>query len=347
MDSIIDNVENATIRVDYATQQGSVNDVVKMVLGCDSSNANNALRRLKEDVPELGAACTQLRINGKGKLTPVADAKTLVEIVFLLPGKIARDFRRKSAAKVCRLLGGDSTLAAEIEQRRTTLQSTPEGRATQAFLLGGTSSEVESYDGMPTGFRFLDTAERKVVAKQVVELSLEGERQRLEGERQRLEGENQTLKRQRVEDLVSRYRSLEGIGVELDDRTKIEIRDNVSVLTKRELAIETQSTEICLTQDPKTPTHVLGPSQRGHETGIVVVASKMGVRVPPAMSGPIGKLMKTLYKEKYGLPGDWNDFVKRQTLFHGRPIQENCYYERDEDIVSKAIRVKLGLSGFC
>lgn len=334
MNSIIDNVENATIRVDTASQKGSVLDVVKMVLGCDSSNAQNSLRRLKQDFTELGGACTQLRINGKGKLTPVADAKTLVEIVFLLPGKIARDFRRKSAAKVCRLLGGDSTLISEIEQRRAQLESSEEGRATQAFLLGGVnveSSEVKSLDGMPLGFCFLDDAERKVVAKEVVELSMQRERQ--------------ALKRQRVEDLVGRYKSIREIGVDLDPRTLIEIRDNVSILTKRDLAIEGSPTNtLCLTQDPKTPTHMLGAQERGHETGIVVVASKMGVRVPAAMSGPIGKLMKVLYKKKYDLPADWDDFIKRQTLFHGRPIFENSYFERDEDIVREAIRIKLKIA---
>ena len=70
---------------------------------------------------------------------------------------------------------------------------------------------------MPTGFRFLDDSQRQLVAKEVVD---------------------QALKRQRVEDLVGRYTLLRGIGVELDDRTKIEIRDNVSLLTKRDLAIE-------------------------------------------------------------------------------------------------------------
>lgn len=132
----------------------------------------------------------------------------------------------------------------------------------------------------------------------------------------------------------------------LDDRTKIEIRDNVSILTKRDLGIGvTGDTQTCLvlTQDPKTPTHALGGGQRGHESGIVVVAAKMGVRVPPAMSGPIGKLMKSLYKKKYNLPTEWNEFPKRQTLFHGRAILENCYYKRDDDIIEQAIRTKLGM----
>ena len=350
----MDNMENATVRVDTATQQGSVLDVIRMVLGCESNSANTAFRRLKEDVPELAAefaaGCTQLRINGKGKLTPVADAKTLVEIVFLLPGKIARDFRRKSAAKVCRLLGGDSTLVTEIEERRARLQGTEEGRATQAFLLGGQSpqsieksDEIEDLQGMPAGFRFLDTGDRQVVAKEVVELTLERERQALQSQ-------EQAIKRQRCDDMMGRYKTLMDIGVVLDDRTKIEIRDNVSLLNKRDLAIEggitqgTESSTLCVTQDPSTPTHLLGPGQRGHETGIVVVAAKIGVRVPPTMSGQIGKLMKTLYKKKYDLPNDWNDFVKRQTLFHGRPIYENCYFERDEDLIEEAIRTKLRIS---
>lgn len=150
----------------------------------------------------LSKDCCQLRINGKGKLTPVADAEILVEIVFLLPGKIARDFRRKRAAKVCRLLlGGDVTLVTEIEQRRAQLQSSAAGRATQSLLLGGSSesvgkinTKIEAYQGMPRGFRYLGTSDRQVVAKQVIELTLERERQ--------------NLRHQRVEDLVGSYTSL-------------------------------------------------------------------------------------------------------------------------------------------
>lgn len=358
MDNII-NMENATIRVDTATQKASVIDVVKMVLQCNPSAAYSYYSRLLQENSEnevgtgvgtdnsnLSQLCEKIRIDGKGKLTPVADAKTLVEIVFLLPGKMARDFRRKSAAKVCRLLGGDMTLVSEIEERRTLLESTEEGRATQAFLLGGTSSEsshkteIDAYNDMAAGFRFLDTSERQVVAKEVVQ-------QALEQQRQEIEREKQALKRQKFDDLFVRYKSLVDIGVELDDRTKIEMRDNVSISTKRDIAGEKKQepgTELCAIPDATTPTHTLGAGQRGDETGIVVVANKMGVRVPTSMSGPVGKLMKALYKKKYNLPADWNDFPKRQTLYHGRPIHENNYFERDEDIIEEAIRAEMKLS---
>lgn len=368
MEAIVENVENCTIRVDPATQRGSVIDVVRMVLGCTASAAYSYYTRLLgEDMlqnevgthssnpSEVGTAssnlsqrCEKVRINGKGKLTPVADAKTLVEIVFLLPGKTAREFRRQSAAKVCRLLGGDTTLVSEIEQRRAALESTSEGRATQSFLLTGSSdggratpTEIETHEGMPTGFRYLDTTDRQAVAKQVV-------KHELQRQAQVLEHQQQALKRQRCDDMFVRYRGLMNLKVGLDDRTKIELRDNVSILTRQDLAIEdagaSTGTEMTVMQDPSTPTHTLGAGQRGHETGIVVVAAKLRVRVPPNMSGQIGKLIKALYKQKYKLPAEWDDLPKRQTLYQGRPIYENCYYARDEDIVEQAIKAKLKIS---
>ena len=54
------------------------------------------------------------------------------------------------------------------------------------------------------------------------------------------------------------------------------------------------------------------------------------------MSATIGKRLKHLYIAR--LEPNWNGFIKRQTLFQGRPILENAYVERDEDIVEQAIR---------
>lgn len=150
---LIESMDSLTIRVDKGTKKGSVLDVIKMVLGCDSSNANTSLGRLIQANPDMGYGCTQrctqLRINGKGRLTPVADAKTLVEIVWLLPGKKAHTFRRQSSENVCRLLGGDLSLVFEIEARHAILQSTEEGRAAQEFLIDRREEEIETFDGIP------------------------------------------------------------------------------------------------------------------------------------------------------------------------------------------------------
>ena len=53
--------------------------------------------RIKEQFTELIPKCDRLKLNGKGNETPVADAATLVEIAWHLPGKKAAQFKRNSA----------------------------------------------------------------------------------------------------------------------------------------------------------------------------------------------------------------------------------------------------------
>ena len=323
---VIESMEASTIRVDKDTKTGSAIDTVRMVLKCSSGTASTYLSGLFSASPELNNHICHIRMNGKGKITPVADAKTLIEIIWLLPGKKAREFRHKSSEKVCRLLGGDLSLVSEIEARHATLQSTEEGRATQAFLLNGREEEaVETFEGMPPAFKHIDAKDRGDMAKRLVE--------------QQLQQSTVALKRQRVDNLIESYKSLQGIGVHLDGRTLIELRDSVTILSRQDVVInDAVAVATPLLQDSSTPTHELDAAQRGKETGIVVVSSKIGVRVPQHLSGKVGKLMRQLYIKKYALPANWNAFVKRQTLFNGRPVLEDCHFERDEDIIEQAIR---------
>jgi hypothetical protein len=103
-----------TFRVDDDTQKGSVIDVICLVTNQQAKHACQTFSRLEKHIT---TNCGNLRINGKGKLTPVADASTLVEIVWELPGKAAKVFRRQSAHLIARYLGADRTLIAEIEAR--------------------------------------------------------------------------------------------------------------------------------------------------------------------------------------------------------------------------------------
>ena len=57
-----------------------MHDVIGVVLSKMSRNAWQTLTRLSKQAPELHARCHILRINGKGKKTPVADAGTLHKI---------------------------------------------------------------------------------------------------------------------------------------------------------------------------------------------------------------------------------------------------------------------------
>lgn len=78
------------VRRDIASNMGSVRDVVRIITRQPNTQLGKTVERLFEAHPELMAKCHQLRINGNGALTPVGDAPTLLEIVWLCPGRTAR-----------------------------------------------------------------------------------------------------------------------------------------------------------------------------------------------------------------------------------------------------------------
>ena len=102
------------IGIDTLTQQASVIDVIKMVTARDTKYASTYMGRLSI---ELRQRFNNIKINGKGKEKLCANAATCVEVIWELPGKAAKEFRRQSAHYICRILGGDRTLIEEIETR--------------------------------------------------------------------------------------------------------------------------------------------------------------------------------------------------------------------------------------
>ena len=295
----LDNIDSSSIRVDKETKKGGVMDTIRMVLGCNSSTATTAFNRLLATSQELVSEGAQLRINKKGRETPAADAKTLIQIVWLLPGRKAREFRHASSKNVCRLLGGDLSLVSDIEARHASLQASEEGRSTQAFLLGDSQRGEEhaitqNFDGMPAGFRFLLESDRADFAKRHLDQQLQNDKLQLKKREQQLMETSVELKRRRCDNLLQTYKTMqEDLGVKLDDRTLIEIRDNISIISRQDLtqagdlhnAVATAATATPLLADSSTPTHELDAAQRGQETGIVPVSAKLGIRVPKTHVG--------------------------------------------------------------
>ena len=104
----------AKIRVDHASKRASVYDAIRAIVGCDAKHCPMYYSRLPK---ENTTNCSILKINGKGRATPVADARTLIKIVWALGGKKARAFRVRCADYICRILGGDPALVREMEVR--------------------------------------------------------------------------------------------------------------------------------------------------------------------------------------------------------------------------------------
>ncbi|CAM9312367.1 unnamed protein product, partial [Sphacelaria rigidula] len=129
-----------SIRVDEASGKGSVIDVIKLLCpGATGDYAKTALSRVfakDQDERHESDQVDATSIADRGRTTPVSDAKTITEIIWMLPGRAAKEFRRQSAETICRALSGDTSICEEIESRRNRLQGSEEGRAFQRFMGG-------------------------------------------------------------------------------------------------------------------------------------------------------------------------------------------------------------------
>lgn len=95
-------------------KRASVIDVIRAVTGQNNDQAACYLRRMKQSHFHISTICTNIKFGYNQKPTPAADVFGIVEIVLLLPGKKAGQFRKDSAELVVRFLGGDRDLIQKI-----------------------------------------------------------------------------------------------------------------------------------------------------------------------------------------------------------------------------------------
>jgi len=105
---------NASVRI---TEDGMIYavDLAMVVTGKDRNNAGRDIRDLKEEIFQSTKIVERSfpgRGNGRTKLITFQDA---IELVMVLPGKVARETRAQFAGIIQRYMAGDETLIAEIQ----------------------------------------------------------------------------------------------------------------------------------------------------------------------------------------------------------------------------------------
>lgn len=286
------------IRIDQASQKGSVLDVIGALTEHDSRHRSIVWQRLSEAYPDIHTKCVYLKINGKGRATWVADANTLIEIVWLLPGKAAKEFRRGCANYICRILGGDPTLVDEMELR---VRHTPEAQR-EFFMRDAVVPDIER----------LKEDEQRLLAKRRIETDLAEREERIK--RMRTENFKRVLSLLRDD--------------EMDDRDRIYMHD----LKRR--YIDQLSGQFMGGNSPFALTS--GGDEKvaasREEISIPTVCQKYGYRYNPRTSAMVGRIVARLYRARHG-----RDPPKRRVIYQGRPIDENAYFSDDEDLLRYAI----------
>lgn len=295
---------DGSVRIDEASGRASVIDTMRLV--CPMASCENAAhtftRVLEKGIADGGndaipgeqlrqtvaGRVDKLKINGKGHETPVSDAKTNVEIIWLLPALRSGEFRKQSAETICRVLGGDVSLCDEIEQQCARLQSTGEGRAYQSFVMDRPSAK--KHRSKPFWFEHGTDEERKGY------VSIEAKKSMVFGEidiydtcKQKLESVGRFATRDEIE-YADRMKDVQ--------RRASRRSDNLLTPAPVDASAIAVATPVDGTIDPATglliATHKCTKDVRRRETSICNEAAKLGIAVGEK-AGQVGTVAKRLY----------------------------------------------------
>ena len=196
----------------------SVIDTVALITGHSPTVCSHTLQRLKESYPEVGSDWSNFRFAGRGQRdTPVSDARGIVEIIMILPGRAAGHIRKAAANVMVRYLGGDLSLVEEIAANRLRQEEMEEDEPARLF-----GQTVES-----------EALKRK--REELTMVELEGR-----------------VKRARVQSATEVARmtlgALQDLGLPVSDRDKMLAKDMITTaaFVNGQLAVEDK--DVCLQQ---------------------------------------------------------------------------------------------------
>ena len=339
-----------SIGLDEVTGKASVIDVIKMMCPeVDDDYANIALGRvITRDAAESGNPIMgdgtrvaladrveRVQINGKGRTTPSRKRRQNHHRNHVAaPLALRQGFpQAQSAEIIARVLGGDVSLSAEIEQRCARLKSTEEGWAFQSVMLG--EAPAKKHKSLPEWFEYATNEQKSAFISAEVKKSVFF-----------TEIEMHHVCKDKME-FVGQFAGRDSIEYagRIRDAQRRAASDNLLGAPAPGTSVGDQAivvaTAIDNSIDPETgltiATHKASASVRGPETSICAEAAKLGISTGET-NGQIGKVAKRPYGVKHGEVANHN-IPTRHTTFRGKPFLERAYLSRDADLVHQATRI--------
>jgi len=262
--------------------------------------AGQVLRNIPEEQFPSGKFIER-KMPGKGNhRTKLLTFEDTIELIMVLPGKIAKEFRLKFVDIIKRYLAGDHSLIQEIQANsqsdapihqmaRDALQSDPD---TGSISLKRKCEEL-------------------AIAERI----------------QKLEDSRENTRAKAVETISKSLQNIktlqEILGRDaIDERTRLQIEDHT-----KNLVLTRVNTEVLAISDGASI-----PNETD-SINVAIVAAEMGFKCTDAEAQLIGRQMAKKYREKYGdNPPRHKQFVK------GNFIPVNSYMERDRTMMAEIIR---------
>ena len=301
--------DGAFVRVAHigAKNYLSIRDIIMVVCEKDNNRASEVWRLLNEDYKaNLQVHCTSYKFQGRGQSSqPVITFDGALELIMLLPGSGAKDYRSKACSILKRYLAGDASLVAEI------------------------AANAESNESINVLARADDTSDKKRLRQELLEdLEIEERRLAIEDRRVAIEDRRAAIKKLHLEndatDIVltkSRVAFLESLCPNnvLDDRSKLMIRD-LAMNSVFSHGSTTGEQSLALTNG------------EGNPKSVSDIVTSMGLNIKPADMITIGKIAAKKYVGRNGSkPNQHPQFVG------GRSCLVNHFVEKDHDLVREAV----------
>ncbi len=258
---------DTTVRV---TDDGMIYaiDLVIAMTGKDRNDAGQILRRLSDDVFEQNKICSR-RLAGGGYATKLVSFNNAIELVMVLPGRIAKETRTQFAGIIRRYFAGDPSLDHELSANAQS--SSPVAVLARASIQSHAGGETEN--------------------------SLSFKRKREELEILRLE---QDLKAQMQANITSLTVDYDRIctNTTMDERAKLMFKDcYLNIILNNHFHSPPEQGMVIENGNPSLNKPI----------SISSVAAELGYRPTSSDAKRIGMDLKKLYMEKYSKPPPKHD----------------------------------------
>jgi hypothetical protein len=285
-------------------------DLTMVVTGSNRDDSGKALRRLSDE-NFSSDKLTERNTGGSGNSrTKLVTFQNAIELIMVLPGKIAKETRTKFANIITRYLAGDDSLVTEIEANAQSTNPIPQMARASLVAEAVPLADDELYLPYKRKLAELEVAKRETevqatkIANRAAELA------------------NLGIEREHLMACTSGYRELCEDTV-MDERARLILKDNFLNMAMLQAPARGSGQGLLGGGGALNPNKPISLS---------LVVGELGLKIPSNELISIGAELKKRYVEKHGKePG------KHEQLCGGRMTRVNSYMESDRPLLEEVL----------
>lgn len=285
-----------------------------VVTGSNRDDSGKALRRLSDE-NFSSDKLTERNTGGSGNSrTKLVTFQNAIELIMVLPGKIAKETRTKFANIITRYLAGDDSLVTEIEANAQSVAPIPQMARASLVAEAVPLADEELYLPYKRKLAELEVAKREMEVQATKIANRAAELANMSKERDSA--------REHLTKIKDSYRELCEDTV-MDERARLILKDNFLNMAMLQAPARGAGQGLLGGHGALNPNKPISLS---------LVVGELGLKIPSNELISIGAELKKRYVEKHGKePG------KHEQLCGGRMTRVNSYMESDRPLLEEVL----------